>query len=124
MRKILICLVLVFLITIGVLDLVFTNKSFNKIENQIVEINEVLKEDDYDSALTKVHNLEKTWQDEMSWMQTFIMYSEIKPISEKIARLVSLIELKNDEALIEAGALIIEVKDVHQIYKFSLPNLF
>ena len=124
MRKILIGVVFVFLIAIGVLDLIFTNQSFNKIEAQVLEIDEVLKEDDYDQALTKVYNLEKTWQEEMSWMQTFIMYSEIKPISEKIARLVSLIELKNDEALIEAGALMIEIKDVHQIYEFSLPNLF
>ncbi len=124
MRKVLIGVVFVFLITIGVLDLVFTNKSFNKIEMQVEEIDEVLKEEDYDLALTKVYKLEDTWQNEMSWMQTFIMFSEIKPISEKIARLVSLIELKNDEALIEAGALMIEIKDVHQIYKFSLPNLF
>lgn len=124
MRKILIGVVFVFLIAIGVLDLIFTNQSFNKIEAQVLEIDEVLKEEDYDQALTKVYKLEKTWQEEMSWMQTFIMYSEIKPISEKIARLVSLIELKNDEALIEAGALMIEIKDVHQIYEFSLPNLF
>ena len=124
MRKFLIGAVFVFLIAIGVLDLVFTNKSFNKIEAQVASIDKVLQEDDYDLALTKVYDLEKTWQKEMSWMQIFIMYSEIKPISEKIARLVSLIELKNDEALIEAGALMIEIKDVHEIYKFSLPNLF
>lgn len=124
MRNVAIGLVFVFLITIGILDIVFTEKSFNKIEAQVVEIDEILKEEDYDRALTKAYKLEDTWEEEMSWMQTFIMYSEIKPISEKIARLVSLIELKNDEALIEAGALIIEIKDVHQIYKFSLPNLF
>lgn len=124
MRKTLIALVVAFLVTIGVLDIVFTNKSFNTVKAQAVELSEILKADNQELALQKAYNLEKTWQKEMKWMQVFIMYAEIKPISEKIARIVSLIELENDESLIEVDALIIEIKDVHEIYKFNLPNLF
>ena len=124
MRKTLIALVVAFLVAIGVLDIVFTNKSFNTVKAQAVELSEILKADNQELALQKAYNLEKTWQKEMKWMQVFIMYAEIKPISEKIARIVSLIELENDESLIEVDALIIEIKDVHEIYKFNLPNLF
>ena len=124
MRKTLIALVVAFLVAIGVLDIVFTNKSFNTVEAKAVELSEILKADNQELALQKAYNLEKTWQKEMKWMQAFIMYSETKPISEKIARIVSLIELENDESLIEVDALIIEIKDVHEIYKFNLPNLF
>jgi len=123
-RKTLIALVVAFLVAIGVLDIVFTNKSFNTVEAKAVELSEILKADNQELALQKAYNLEKTWQKEMKWMQAFIMYSETKPISEKIARIVSLIELENDESLIEVDALIIEIKDVHEIYKFNLPNLF
>lgn len=124
MRRFLIGLVVAFLVTIGILDIVFTNKSFENVKAEAIELSEILKQEKNDLALEKAYNLEKTWQEEMKWMQVFIMYAEIKPISEKIARIVSLIELKNDEALIEVDALIIEIQDVHEIYKFTLPNLF
>ncbi len=124
MRKFLITLVVVFLLTIGVLDIVFTNKSFNKIEAETVEISKTLQKEDFETAKNQAYALEKTWDKEMRWMQVFIMYSEIKPISEKIARIVSLIEMKHEESLMEVDALILEIQDVHEIYKFNLPNLF
>ena len=124
MRKILIALVVAFLLTIGILDLVFTNKSFNKIEAQTLEISKTLEGNDFETAKKQAYELEKTWDKEMRWMQVFIMYSEIKPISEKIARIVSLIEMQHEESLMEVDALILEIQDVHEIYKFNLPNLF
>ncbi len=124
MRKILIGLVVVFLITIGILDIIFTNRSFNNIEVEAKELASILEDNDFDKAMQKAVELEKTWQEEMKWMQVFIMYSEIKPISEKIARIVSLIEMEHEESLMEVDALIIEIEDVHEIYKFTLPNLF
>jgi len=123
-RKILIGLVVVFLITIGILDIIFTNRSFNNIEVEAKELASILEDNDFDKAMQKAVELEKTWQEEMKWMQVFIMYSEIKPISEKIARIVSLIEMEHEESLMEVDALIIEIEDVHEIYKFTLPNLF
>lgn len=107
MKKVIVALVIiVFFITIGVLEQVFLNKLFNDLQEYTEEIRVLCEEKNFELAHQKTIEMKERWHKRKHFIETIISHNETKEITMRIAELEGYISASDDKSAIATSAIL------------------
>lgn len=126
MKKVIVALaIIIFFITIGVLEQVFINKLFTDIQEQTEEIRVLCEEKNFTPAKQKTLEMKNMWHKKKHFMETIISHNETKEITMRIAELEGYISASDDKSAIATSAILADYcHNLLEILAFSYSTIF
>jgi len=114
--------ILLLLIITGVYGLFFyTAQLCQDIDDLLIQLNDHVKEEDWEAATTKTEKLKEQWDHADFFWSTFVDHKEIDFVDESVARIALLVKIKKrDELLVEIG---LARRFIYRIKENETPDL-
>lgn len=107
MKKVIIAVaIIVFFITIGVLEQVFLKKLFNEVQEYTEEVRVLCEEKNFEFAHQKTIDMKEKWHKKKHFIETIISHNETKEITLRIAELEGYISASDDKSAIATAAIL------------------
>lgn len=124
-RAICILLIFVFLIGLGVIDLLVVNKTFNKMTEKVSVLKQEIYNEENLTAITQTSKeIEAYWIENEKHLTIFLYYRDIDVLGKQVDLVCAL--LKNEDienAKTEVLQLEYLLKSASKVYKFNFDNL-
>ena len=117
------------LLIILVLSSLFFNKILNNTSNNIVtqleQLEESIKQDNWNKAQIQMTAIQKSWEDAERWMATLIDHHEIDNIKMTLSRANQFVRYKkNADFMAESAVLKHLINHIPAMEKINFANLF
>lgn len=124
MKKVVIAvIVLVIIVTAGVLETVYVHKVFDTLDEQLVELDLLIKDKD-DGALQLTKDLSKWWSKKRGYLELFTFSPDLRAFSVALAEAEGSLECGDfDNALSKCQSLIVMSKNIHMILDFNATDI-
>lgn len=124
MKKVILAIViLAVILTAGILENVYVDKVFKKLDRSLSDIeNSIIAQDD--TALAQVDELTGWWERERKYAELFVYSPDIRAFSAALGETKGSLECKDyDNALSKIRSLQIMSQNIHDILDFNLSDI-
>ncbi len=124
MRKIIVALVILsFIVTIGVLEHVFIDNTFDQLDKRLYQIEEAIHVES-DNALTLTKDLTTWWNEKRKYMELFTFSPDIRAFSVALAEQEGSLECGDfNNAMSKCQSLLSMSRNLHQILDFNIEDI-
>lgn len=124
MKKVIVAIVvLALIITAGILETVFVDKLFGKLDNRLNEIEACIKQESPE-ALEKTDELVGWWENKRKFMELFTYSPDVRAFSVALGEAQGSLECNDyDNALSKLQSLLVMSANIHSILDFNIADI-
>ena len=124
MKKVIVAIViLAVILTAGILENVYIDRLFDKLDNRLASLEELIIAQD-DSALESVESLQKWWEGQRKYAELFVYSPDIRAFSVALGETQGSLECDDyDNALSKVRSLQIMSRNIHNILDFNASDI-
>lgn len=117
--------VIALIITLDVVTNNYTKTSVNALTEELLSLEQILKEEQSEEITSKVSNINSEWQKRYGKLAYYIEHDELEKVGTEITKLSAYIsEQEYEEAQTEIDTTIFILKHIEDKEKFSVRSIF
>lgn len=117
--------VIALIITLDVVTNNYTKTSVNALTEELLSLEQILKEEQSEEITSKVSNINNEWQKRYGKLAYYIEHDELEKVGTEITKLSAYIsEQEYEEAQTEIDTTIFILKHIEDKEKFSVRSIF
>ncbi len=124
MKKVVLAIIiLAIIITAGVLETVWVDKVFDKLDTRLASLETSIKTQD-DAVLDEINDLNEWWEQQRKWLELVTYQPDIRNFSVALAETIGSIECDDfDNAMSKCQSLMSMSQNIHRILDFNVEDI-